>query len=182
MQAFLSDYMQSDRQYRAGAIYQAFLEEHDSEISRKDFEMFLRYQVMKDDGLLKRVSHGIYEIRTDPDDRGVLFTRGSPREIFDAADAAMLAPYRTDAVSLDEILDDSLALTAKLQATLNQLYQQVDSSPAAQYELRNLKTNLLKTLDQTITGVTALMAWCDDNMDEGIQTDEDLDTGMSMLM
>ena len=58
---FLEGYMQEDTTYRAGAIYEAYLNEGGSaEITRKDFEMFLRDQVMKDDGMLKRTSHGIY--------------------------------------------------------------------------------------------------------------------------
>ena len=78
LRRFLEGYMQKDTTYRAGAIYEAYLNEGGSaEISRKDFEMFLRDQVMKDDGMLKRTSHGIYEIRTDQSDRGVFFTRGS---------------------------------------------------------------------------------------------------------
>lgn len=64
---FLEGYLQENTSYRAGAIDEAYLNEGGSaEISRKDFEMFLRDQVMKDEGMLKRVSHGIYEIRTDP--------------------------------------------------------------------------------------------------------------------
>lgn len=78
LRRFLEGYLQEDATYRAGAIYEAYLNEGGSaEITRKDFEMFLRDQVMKDEGMLKRTSHGVYEIRTDPNDRGVLFTRGS---------------------------------------------------------------------------------------------------------
>ena len=67
MRDFLENYLQRDVTYRAGSIYEAYLNEGSSaEITRKDFEMFLRDQVIKDDGLLKRVSHGVYEIRTNP--------------------------------------------------------------------------------------------------------------------
>ena len=94
---FIDGYLQEGTSYRAGSIYEAYLNEGGSAtVTRKDFEMFLRDQVMKDDGMLKRVSHGVYEIRTDPNDRGVLFTRGSAK-----ADA------EKSEISLDEILDDS---------------------------------------------------------------------------
>ena len=78
LREFLSGYIQENTQYRAGTIYEDYLNEGgSSKITRKDFEMFLRDQVMKDDGLLKRVSHGVYAIRNNPDDRGVFFPRNS---------------------------------------------------------------------------------------------------------
>ena len=151
---FIDGYLQEDTSYRAGAIYEAYLNEGGSAtVSRKDFEMFLRDQVMKDDGLLKRVSHGVYEIRTDPNDRGVLFTRGSAK-----ADA------EKSEISLDEILDDSYELTAKMNAVFKQLDKQDGISFPAQQELRSIKTSLMHSLDTALTGISAVMAWCEDNL------------------
>ena len=57
---FIDGYLQEGTSYRAGSIYEAYLNEGGSAtVTRKDFEMFLRDQVMKDDGMLKRVSHGV---------------------------------------------------------------------------------------------------------------------------
>lgn len=150
---FLEGYLQENTSYRAGAIYEAYLNDGGSaEISRKDFEMFLRDQVLKDDGLLKRVSHGIYEIRTDPADRGVLFTRGSQNT-------------EQPSIDLDEILDDSVELTAKIKAVFDSL-NKLDGIPFhAQMELSRLKASLLHSMDAAVTGITATMSWCEDNMD-----------------
>ena len=49
LREFLSGYIRENAQYRAGTIYEAYLNEGgSSKITRKDFEMFLRDQVMKD--------------------------------------------------------------------------------------------------------------------------------------
>ena len=150
---FLEGYLQENTSYRAGAIYEAYLNDGDSaEISRKDFEMFLRDQVMRDDGLLKRTSHGVYEIRTDPADRGVLFTRGSQSS-------------EQPSIDLAEILDDSVELTAKIKAVFDSL-NKLDGIPfPAQMELSRLKASLLHSMDEAVTGITATMSWCEDNMD-----------------
>ena len=151
---FIDGYLQEDTSYRAGAIYEAYLNEGGSAtVSRKDFEMFLRDQVMKDDGLLKRVSHGVYEIRTDPNDRGVLFARGSAKTDAEKSE-----------ISLDEILDDSYELTAKMNAVFKQLDKQDGISFPAQQELRSIKTSLMHSLDTALTGISAVMAWCEDNL------------------
>ena len=114
--------------------------------------MFLRDQVMKDDGLLKRTSHGVYEMRTDPADRGVLFTRGSQN-------------FEQPSIDLAEILDDSVELTAKIKAVFDSL-NKLDGIPfPAQMELSRLKASLLHNMDAAITGITATMSWCEDNMD-----------------
>ena len=150
---FLEGYLQENTSYRAGAIYEAYLNDGGSaEISRKDFEMFLRDQVMKDDGMLKRTSHGVYEIRTDPADRGVLFTRGSQSS-------------EQPSIDLAEILDDSVELTAKIKAVFDSL-NKLDGIPfPAQMELSRLKASLLHSMDAAVTGITATMSWCEDNMD-----------------
>ena len=153
LRRFLEGYMQEDTTYRAGVIYEAYLNEGgSSEISRKDFEMFLRDQVMKDDGMLKRTSHGIYEIRTDPNDRGVFFTRGSQGT-------------EQSRIDLAEVLDDSVELTAKIRSVFDSL-NKLDGIPfPAQMELSRLKASLLHSMDAAVTGITATMSWCEDNMD-----------------
>ena len=159
---FIDGYLQEGTSYRAGSIYQAYLNEGGSSaITRKDFEMFLRDQVMKDDGLLKRVAHGVYEIRTDPNDRGVLFTRGSSK------------PTENTVISLDEILDDSVELATKIKTVVEHLDKQDDVPFPAQMEMRRLKALLTQSMDTTITGVTAVMAWCDDNLDMDAQDESE---------
>lgn len=156
---FLEGYLQENATYRAGAIYQAYLDEGGSAlITRKDFEMFLRDQVMKDDGLLKRTSHGVYEMRTDPSDRGVLFPRGG----------AKASSEKTE-ISLHELLDDSVELASKIKTVFEMLNRQEGISFPAQMELSRLKSSLLKSMDAAVTGITATMAWCEDNIDIDVQ-------------
>ena len=159
---FLEGYLHENTSYRAGAIYEAYLNEGGSaEVSRKDFEMFLPDQVLKDDGLLKRVSHGIYEIRTDPQDRGILFTRGSQS-------------VAKREISIAEILDDSVELNTKIKTMFDHL-NRLDGIPfPAQMELSRLKASLLHSMDSAITGITATMSWCEDNMD--MDTQEETET------
>ena len=159
---FIDGYLQEGTSYRAGALYEAYLNDGGSSaITRKDFEMFLRDQVMKDDGLLKRVAHGVYEIRTNPNDRGVLFTRSK-------------SIAENNEISLDEILDDSVELSSKIKTALEYLDKQDDIPFPAQMEMRRLKAMLTQSMDTTITGVTAVMAWCEDNMD--IETQDETES------
>ena len=164
LRQFIEGHIQEGTAYRAGAIYEAYLNEGGSaEITRKDFEMFLRDQVIKDDGLLKRVSHGVYEIRTNPLDRGVLFTRGCKDK-------------ETTEISLEGILDDSVELTVKLKTVFNHLEHQ-DSIPIpAQMELSRLNALLMRSMDQAMLGISATMAWCEDNMDMEPQNEAEMMT------
>ena len=155
MQHFLEEYMQENTSYHVGAIYQAYLDRDGLvDISRHDFEMFLRYQVIKNDGMLKRVSHGIYEIRTNPNDRGILYTRSSAK--------------KTE-ISLDEILDDSMELTSKINTMFKWLNCQENISFQAQMELQRLKSSLVRSMSAAVTGITAVMEWQENNMDMDTQ-------------
>ena len=163
---FIEKHMERDTSYRASNIYQAFISENGSEtsISQKDFAMFLRYQVSKEDGLLKRVSHGIYQLRTDPNDRGIFFTQNYGKHryepITDDPLFSSLSAENTE-ISLDETLDDALNLTRKIAFSLDQISKN-GLSDAEKRELKKLKDSLLKGMDTTITGIAAFMAWCDD--------------------
>lgn len=148
---FIDGYLKENTNYRAGAIYEAYLnEEGSTQITRKDFEMFLRDQVIKDEGLLKRVSHGVYAIRDNPTDKGVSFARQSTD--------------KTE-ISLDEILDDTVELSKKIKMFFGKV-DKLDGIPfPAQMELKRIKAMLNNNMDTAITGVTSVMAWCDDNID-----------------
>lgn len=169
MKQFLAGYLQTEQQYKAGAIYQAYSEEHGTEVSRKDFEMFLRSEVMNDDGMLKRVSHGVYEIRADPGDRGVLFTRGKvTADVSDPTDDILYSQYRIDPAkeNLDDILDDALRLTARIRAALEQAEDTPYLWATERKALSAIRTSTLKSMDSAVSGLTAAMAWCEDHLDE----------------
>ena len=169
LRKFLDENLKENTSYRAGEIYQAYLEKDGSmNISRKDFEMFLRDQVMKEHGLLKRVSHGVYEMRTDPNDRGVFFSREEKTEA------------QTREISLDEILDDSVELTSKISAVLKYLKEQDDVPFSAKMELKRISAYLIQSMDTAITGITSAMAWCEDNLDSDIEEDTESIQTMQM--
>lgn len=152
---FLYGYLEENTNYRAGAIYEAYLNEEGSvQISRKDFEMFLRDQVQKEDGLLKRISHGVYAMRITPDDRGVFFSR--PK-----TDGTVISLND----SLDEILDESIELISKLNTIFQKIEHLDGISFPAQMELKRLKALLTNGIDTAVTNVTAIKAWCEDNID-----------------
>lgn len=153
LRLFLENNLCMNESYRAGDIYQAYINEPNSEsISRKDFEMFLRDQVIKKDGLLKRTAHGIYEIRLDPNDRGVFFPRKTKEDV------------ESTEITLDEILDDCIDLASKIKIALNDLEKQPYISYSAQKELRSIKESLFRVMDIAITGVTSMMSWSEDNI------------------
>lgn len=169
LRKFLDENLKENTSYRAGEIYQAYLEKDGSmNISRKDFEMFLRDQVMKEHGLLKRVSHGVYEMRKDPNDRGVFFSREEKAEA------------QTREISLDEILDDSVELTSKISAVLKYLKEQDDVPFSAKMELKRISAYLIQSMDTAITGITSAMAWCEDNLDSDIEEDTESIQTMQM--
>ena len=166
LKEFLVGYIQDNTKYRAGAIYEAYLNEGgSSKITRKDFEMFLRDQVQKDDGLLKRVSHGVYEMRTLPEDKGVFFTRLR----IDNSEISL-----ND--SLDELLDESFEMTSKVNTIFQKLENLDGISFPAQMELKRLKALLTNGMDTAITNISATMAWCEDNI--GIEEPTENDTMM----
>lgn len=169
MKQFLADYLQSGRQYKAGSIYQAYIDECGAEISRKDFEMFLRSEVMSDNGLLRRAAHGIYEARVDPADRGVLFTRGKAvSDISDIAEDILYSQYKIDPQkeNLYTVLDDALNLTARFHGVLERVEQMPDLLPAERKELSVIRVSTLRSMDNAISGVTAAMAWFEDHLEE----------------
>lgn len=158
---FIDGYLQENTNYRAGAIYEAYHnEEGSAEITRKDFEMFLRDQVIKDDGLLKRVSHGVYAIRNSPDDRGIFFPR-----------TKIESNPKTLDVTLNEIFDDTTEIATKINSAFESLDKMDGVSFPAQMELKRLKALLNNSMDTALTGVSAVMAWCEDNIEIEPQTE-----------
>ena len=67
-------------------------------------------------------------------------------------------------ITLDEILDDSVELASKINTVLKCLNNQSDISFSAQMELKRLNACLTQSMDTAITGITSVMAWCEDNM------------------
>jgi hypothetical protein len=161
---FLAEYMTPNNSYRAGNLYESFLAKQpigifeDPVVRRKDFEMCLRYEVAKENGFLKRVSHGVYAVRTDPLDRGVSFGRKKA----DPSNSLILPTEFT----LDEVLDNSVEIAEKGKQYFSALENQEFPIPM-QLELAKLKNAFMRDIDSVITNVTALMAWCEDNVEIG---------------
>ncbi|PWL98711.1 MAG: hypothetical protein DBY04_03425 [Clostridiales bacterium] len=160
---FLAEYMTPEDSYKAGALYEIFLKDHPIDIfddplaMRKDFEMCLRYEVEKENGFLKRVSHGVYTVRTDPLDRGVNFSRNNSAEPSDPQAVPVV-------ISLDEVLDNSVEIAKKGKKFFSILENQ-DLPTTMQLELSKLKSKFMRDLDDVITNITVVMAWCEDNLE-----------------
>ena len=142
---FLAEYMTPNDSYKAGDLYESYLKNHplgyfeDPIAKRKDFEMCLRYEVEKENGFLKRVSHGVYAIRTD-------------------------SQISTKGFSLDELLDNSVGIAEKCQLHFLAIENQ-ELPINLQLHLANLKSDFMYNIDKVITNITALIAWCEDNVE-----------------
>ena len=168
--AFLESHMQENQRYKAGRLYETYREMYPEDgIRQKDFAMFLRYQVEKEDGLLKRTAHGIYEKRTDPDDHGIKFPR-KDRDIatnqnFDILylDRIHVSPQDAD---LEKLYDDTINLMARMRYAVKNIQAYAQPCPEFQLELESYLAGMMKNMDNAATGVSAIMAWCDDHFDE----------------
>lgn len=168
--AFIEGYLQENRSYKAGTIYAAYRESNpDSTIAQKDFAMFLRSQVEKQDGLLKRTAHGIYEMRSAPTDQGIRFPR---KGRFDQAGQNLDVLYMdsiyvsSEDAALDKIYDDSIKLMARMRFAIKSLQGYANPCPELQMELESYLAGMMKSMDKVATDVSSVMAWCEDHWDE----------------
>lgn len=172
---FLKSYMKENAPYRAGTMYQDYIRScteaglPDQTISQKDFAMLLRAQVEKEDGLLKRTAYGVYEIRTDPADRGLVYPRktrmdANPLEI----DARYFQgiPVTQEDAQLDKIYDDATKLMARMQAAFFTLQQYAEIYPEMKLEVSSFHAATLKRMDDVASDISAVMAWCEDHSEE----------------
>ena len=168
--AFIEEYLQQHQLYKAGTLYEAYTKMHpDDGVRQKDFAMFLRYQVEKEDGLLKRTAHGIYEKRIIPQDRGITF----PRKDRDIAtnqnldilylDRIHVSPQDAD---LNKLYDDAINLMARMRYAVQGIQAYAHPCPEFQLELESYLAGMMKNMDRVATDISGVMAWCDDHMDE----------------
>ena len=167
---FLQSYLQENRSYKAGTLYAAYVETHpEDKVTQKDFAMFLRYQVEKDDGMLKRTAHGIYEMRNDPSDRGITFPR---KGRFDQAGQNIDIPYMdsiyvsSEDAALDKIYDDTINLMARMRFAVKSLQGYANPCPELQMELESYLAGMLKNMSRVADDVSGMMAWCEDHWDQ----------------
>lgn len=181
MRKFLQSYLKEGEQFKASTACLEFLKSGQAKdpsgrvISQKDFAMYLRTEVLKRDGLLKRTAHGIYEKRLDAEDQGVTFTRraqqfnGGP----DVYDAYLDSLHITDDdAQMDKIYEDTVLLTARIRRAMRTLQQICEVYPEYTVELASYYAGLMKDMDRIATGVSAMMAWCDDHSEELVVAQE----------
>lgn len=166
---FLEKHVQEDKQYKAATLYEAFTEENGKGIiSQKDFAMYLRLQVIRDDGILKRSSHGVYEMRTNPMDKGLSFPRQKSAldELTLENDPLLDNIYIKDGeVDLNKVFDDLRVLTVQFKKALDDIEKQVHTHEG-HTTVRHLRKSMMKELDELLTGATALMAFQEDLTDD----------------
>ena len=175
MRNFLKSYLKDGEQFKAAVAYYEFAKSGMAEdasrqrISQKDFAMYLRTEVLKRDGLLKRTAHGIYEKRTAAEDRGVTFARGTRQDTkTPELDEARLdkIPITQSEARLDRICEDAELLTARIRMTIKTLQQITEVYPEYALELASYSAGMMKDMDRVATGLSAMMAWCEDHTNE----------------
>lgn len=167
---FIEKHMQVNQRYNVRDIYKTYKEAHPEDaIGQKDFAMFLRYNVEKENGLLKRTAHGIYEKRINPQEYSVKFPRKKPdnniNQILDDPymEGIVINPQDT---GLDKLYDDAMTLMARMRYAVKNIYEYAKPCPEYQPELESLLVGTMKNMDRVATDISAVMAWCDDHMDE----------------
>lgn len=167
---FLQSYLQENRCYKAGTLYEAYLESNpDDRVTQKDFAMFLRYQVKKNSGMLKRTAHGIYEMRSDPADHGITFPR---KGRFDQAGQNLDILYMdsiyvsSEDAALDKIYDDTIKLMARMRFAVKCLQGYANPCPELQMELESYLAGMMKNMSRVADDVSGMMAWCEDHWDQ----------------
>ena len=143
----LAELVADGQPHSTGELYDAYQEKSDWQVPRKDFLMFLREQVLRENGILKRASFGVYQLRTDSQDRGVTFERGEQTE--------------PDVSPLESALEDLDALMDGLSEALQGM-DQPELSEKARQELQAIRDSTLEYLDRAASGITAAMAWRED--------------------
>ena len=174
LRKFLKETLKDNQKYKVASLYEAFTEAHGSDlISQKDFAMLLRLEVIHDNGMLRRNSHGIYELRTEPQDKGLSFPRRKSilEEISLDGDPLLEGVYLKDGqIDLYKIFDDLRVLTVAYNKAISDVEKQVHTTEG-QTAIRNLHHSMMKEFDMLFTGATALMAFQEDLMDDQYKTE-----------
>ncbi len=174
LRTFLKETLKDHQTYKVSSLYDAFTAKHGKDlISQKDFAMLLRLEVVHDNGMLRRNSHGIYELRTDPKDKGLSFPRHKSilEEIALDGDPLLEGVYIKDGqVDLCKIFDDLRVLTVAYNKAIDNIEKQIHTSEG-QTTIRNLRHSMMKEFDSLFTGASVLMAFQEDLMDDQYKTE-----------
>ena len=174
MRSVLIDRIADGTPHKAGDLYKYFVEQtggagvDGQPVSRKDFEMFLRAQVLKEDGCIKRVAFGVYQKRNAAEDRGRLYTRKRKPEVeaiesFESVLTAGQIMQAHEPQDLESLMTDALMLGARLEYAIRSLTESADELTAS--ELQPIKDSTMFQVDRVITGISAAMAWREEHMD-----------------
>lgn len=149
-------------------------------IEVKNASLFLRHETLRRNGLVKRVDHGRYVVRTDPADRGLFYTRERNEPEFTTCadnDSNQELPMKSE-LGLDRILDDAIILSAKIDAAIRSCRQIGELKPELNSELKALCEPILRDCDAFITDMSAVIAWYDDYVSEQSLTGSVLENSM----
>jgi len=189
MRSVLTDRIADGHPHKAGDLYRHFVERtggvgaDGQPVSRKGFEMFLRSQVLKEDGCIKRIAFGVYQKRNGPEDRGELYARKRKLKVegiesFESGLTAEQIMQAHEPRDLESLMDDAYMLGARLEYAIQSLAKSEDRHAAS--ELQAVKDSVMLQVDRVITGISAAMAWREDYMDMRNEQNES-DQGMKML-
>lgn len=149
-------------------------------IEVKNASLFLRHETLRWNGLVKRVDHGRYVVRTDPADRGLFYPRerNEPEFTYRADNDSNQKLPKESVLSLDRILDDAIILSAKIDTAIRSCRQLGDLKPEMYSELKVLCEPILRDCDAFITDISAVIAWYDDYVSEQSLTGAVLENSM----
>lgn len=125
------------------------------------FSIWLKLQNDRPNGVLKRVSHGVYALRTDPEEFGVAFPKTGIRFRDDLHNDPLIEHciIHGDKTELNNIARDTLELAARINDALHSLQQTCDVSPEAKAELEILQEATRKRLRGISAGISKLIFW-----------------------
>lgn len=170
--------IQDGKPHKAGELYERFVEQtggigtNGKQISRSEFETRLRVMVMQEDGFIKRTAFGVYQIRSSPEDRGLIVCN-KPRQEANALeknDWEILSGIAAQSTIEISTLEETLAATCKIAEKLRDTFQTMDQYPEIaddqKKELASIRKATLSQLDQAVTGISATIAWLEDTVVE----------------
>ena len=181
MRQFLKSYLKEGLQFKASTAYMEFCasgqaaDDMGRPITQKDFAMYLRTEVLKKDGLLKRTAHGVYEKRMDPDDQGITFPRKNHiggNSLDDEDPYLDSIPVSQKDANLDKLCEDATVLAARIRFAMQSLQKLGEVYPEHVLELASYRAGLMKNMDSVATGLSAMLAWCEDHSNEILVTEE----------
>lgn len=162
---FLKEYLKTYPNQRAADLYQAYVDYYigkngvPPDTNKHNFSIWLKLQNDRPNGVLKRVSHGVYTLRTAPEEFGVALPKTGIRFRDDLHNDPLIEHciIPGDKTELNNIARDTLELEVRISDALHSLQQTCDVSPEEKAELEVLQEATRKRLRGVSAGISKLI-------------------------